>query len=193
MTYFASLPRELNILIASKLRLIDDLSVVSDLFNLRNADYMHLCSIYHPTLFPVKFIYGDIPERYNWCNLYNNFLNEDLYECNIITCLIYGPQKISDNLAMNHEIVLFLVLIGRIPLIKTRKFLQSLFKDANTGGGYFYSSHNYIEANILPMIYEKIFETNRWRFIPQDQLMIILKKSYRYVLLSEEHLKLIDK
>ena len=75
-TYFDILPKDLTIMIASKVESLMDMTNIKDIFKLERLDYLILCKIYYPELFPIKFVYGDTIEKYNWMLLYLNFLNK---------------------------------------------------------------------------------------------------------------------
>lgn len=177
--YFDILPKDVIIIIVSKLESIEDITIMSDMFNLKNMDYMKLCSIYHPKLFPVKFMYGDIPERYSWTNLYFNFLNKDLYNCDIISYITGENKNECEHFTMNPVIIIFLVLTGKLPVIKLRKYIQKLLNASEVGDSYFYESFNYIEDDILPIVYAKMLENERYHHI--IELSKFLRIIGRYV------------
>ncbi len=159
-TYF-DINKDVYVLIVSKLKSLDDISSMTDIIPLKNLDYMKLCSICHPELFPVKFLYGDTIERYNWSNLYFNFLNEDAYSANILTGRISKYMEININL----EIFLFLVIIGKIPVVKiTNYVIKKVFgiKDHSTK---YYNLYNRITGCILPFVCNKLFTNDRYLYM----------------------------
>lgn len=166
-TYLGVLPKNVIIIVVSKLRSVDDVTIMSDMFNLNNMDYRKLCEMYHPKLFPVKFIYGDTFERYSWTNLYLNFLKEGMYNCDIISFV--DSDKIFDKnryicLSINPDVVVFLVLIGRIPLRKIRKFIEKIL-GVDPFDECSYSTWNYITHVIIPVVFTKMFENKRYLHI----------------------------
>ena len=76
-----------------------------------------MCKIYYPELFPIKFVYGDTIEKYNWMLLYLNFLNKCHTYDIIKAYMIYNKLKPDDgshinyegNLSISLEMIIFLV------------------------------------------------------------------------------------
>jgi hypothetical protein len=160
-TYLNTINKDISIIIVSNLTDIDDISSLSDIITFKNLDYMRLCEMYHPSLFPVKFLYGDTIERYNWSNLYFNFLTHDKYAYNIIT----GKKKDSSGFNINLEVTLFLILVGKLPIIDTFKFITCFVFKFKNGSSDYYTASNFIRSCVLPPLCKELFSKDRYLYI----------------------------
>lgn len=155
-----------DILINIISRLPYDLTSISDVIHLKNSDFMRLCSMLHPKLFPTKFKYGDTNEGYDWRNLYINFLNEGTYPIRISTGYI-NRYDIFERHDFNLDITLFLFLNGIIyPEDIKDAILKRLSINANDFSHFYYQICDFIAECVTPYIFRNLFEPRRLRNIP---------------------------
>jgi len=173
LTYFDQLPHEINVLIISYIE-YEDLSSISDIIHIFNLDYMTLLIYKNPNFFPIKFIYGDTMERYDWRQLYIDVLKTSElifpnYNINICSfMLITGKLSVQElktnKLMISHivyKILMEIFLTDRIYYLSKNDFISIV--------NYCVSSYD-IEQNFITQIMDDKVFNNMGTFVIKNQI-----------------------